>query len=98
MLSRNAHGRRLRAVEGEDGRGGRGRLGDEEGERPIEPKVGLNRLVWDMRILRPSLLPRAVIWGNSQGPKVSPGTYTVRVKYAGQTQPLASKLTSEVKS
>ena len=64
---------------------GGGGFGDEEGERPIEPKAGLNRLVWDMRILRPSLLPRAVIWGNSQGPKVAPGTYTVRVKYAGQT-------------
>ncbi|HYR46253.1 MAG TPA: glycosyl hydrolase, partial [Thermoanaerobaculia bacterium] len=65
--------------------GGAGGPGDEEGERPIEPKAGLNRLVWDMRILRPSLLPRAVIWGNSQGPKVAPGTYSVRVKYAGQT-------------
>src|SRR6266508_3193967 len=38
-----------------------------------------------MRIVKPSLLPRAIIWGNSQGPKVAPGTYTVRVKYAGQT-------------
>jgi hypothetical protein len=54
-------------------------------ERPIEPKAGMNHLVWDMRILRPSLLPRAVIWGNSQGPRVAPGTYTVRFKYAGET-------------
>ncbi len=59
--------------------------GEEEGEKPIEPKAGLNRLVWDMRILRPSLLPRAVIWGNSRGPKVAPGTYAVRMKFAGQT-------------
>jgi hypothetical protein len=57
--------------------------GDEE--RPIEPKAGLNHLVWDMRILRPSLLPRAIIWGNSQGPRVAPGTYTVRFQYAGET-------------
>src|SRR5262249_9714650 len=74
---------------GEAGAGGRpaggGGRGDDEGERPIEPKAGLNRLVWDMRILKPSLLPRAIIWGNSQGPKVAPGTYTVRLKYAGQT-------------
>jgi photosystem II stability/assembly factor-like uncharacterized protein len=67
------------------GGGGAGGPGDEEGEKPIEPKPGLNRLVWDMRIVKPSLLPRAIIWGNSQGPKVAPGTYTVRVKYAGQT-------------
>ena len=65
--------------------GGGGGPGDEEGEKPIEPKAGLNRLVWDMRILRPSLLPRAIIWGNSQGPKVAPGAYAVRVKFAGQT-------------
>jgi len=64
---------------------GGGGPGDEEGEKPIEPKAGLNRLIWDMRIVKPSLLPRAIIWGNSQGPKVAPGTYTVRVKYAGQT-------------
>jgi hypothetical protein len=38
-----------------------------------------------MRIVKPSLLPRAIIWGNSQGPKVGPGTYTVRLKFAGQT-------------
>ncbi len=66
-------------------RGGAGGPGDEEGEKPIEPKAGLNRLVWDMRIVKPSLLPKAIIWGNRQGPKVAPGTYTVRLKYAGQT-------------
>src|SRR6266508_6523716 len=38
-----------------------------------------------MRIVKPSLLPRAIIWGNSQGPKVAPGTYSVRIKFAGQT-------------
>ena len=67
------------------GGGGGGGFGDDEGEKPIEPKAGLNRLVWDMRIVKPSLLPKAIIWGNSQGPKVAPGTYAVRVKYTGQT-------------
>src|SRR5262249_28496175 len=64
---------------------GGGGPGGGGGGRPIEPKAGLNRLVWDMRIVKPSLLPRAIIWGNSQGPKVAPGTYTVRIKFAGQT-------------
>ena len=64
---------------------GGGGPGDDDGDKPIEPKAGLNRLVWDMRIVKPSLLPEAIIWGNSQGPKVAPGTYAVRVKYAGQT-------------
>ncbi len=74
--------------EGEEGGvpgGGGAGAGDEEGEKPIEPKAGLNRLVWDMRILKPSLLPKAIIWGNSQGPKVAPGTYSVRLKFGGQT-------------
>jgi hypothetical protein len=58
---------------------------DERADKPIEPKKGLNRLVWDMRILRPALLPKAVIWGNDRGPAVAPGSYTVRLKAAGQT-------------
>ena len=56
-----------------------------EGDKPIEPKPGLNRLVWDMRIMKPSLLPKAIIWGNSQGPKVGPGTYAVRFKLGDLT-------------
>jgi hypothetical protein len=58
---------------------------EEEGEKPIEPKVGLNRLVWDLRIVKPSLLPKAIVWGNSQGPKVGPGTYAVRFKLGDLT-------------
>lgn len=58
---------------------------EEEGDKPIEPKAGLNRLVWDMRIVKPSLLPKAIIWGNSQGPKVGPGMYAVRFKLGEQT-------------
>jgi photosystem II stability/assembly factor-like uncharacterized protein len=57
----------------------------EEGEKPIEPKAGLNRLVWDMRIVKPTLLPKAVVWGSSQGPKVGPGTYSVRFHLGDQS-------------
>ena len=64
--------------EGEDAR-------DERADKPIEPKAGLNRLVWDMRVLRPTLLPKAVIWGSDSGPLVAPGSYTVRVKAGSQT-------------
>ena len=53
---------------------------DENRERPLEPKSGLNRFVWDLRMLRPQLVPKAIVWGNTQGPKVAPGTYTVRLK------------------
>ncbi len=58
---------------------------DDRADKPIEPKQGLNRVVWDMRIMKPTLVPKAIIWGNSQGPRVSPGKYTVRLKYGGET-------------
>ncbi len=33
-------------------------------------------------MLKPQLVPRAIVWGNIQGPKVAPGAYTVRLKKA----------------
>ena len=62
-----------------------GEPSDEDEEKPLEPKAGVNRVVWDMRIVKPSLLPKAVIWGSDRGPKVSPGTYSVRFKLGGET-------------
>jgi photosystem II stability/assembly factor-like uncharacterized protein len=71
---------------------------EEEGEKPIEPKAGANRLVWDLRILKPSLVPKAIIWGMSQGPKVAPGTYAVRFRLGDQTftQPVVVKANPNV--
>ena len=53
---------------------------DEDAEKPLELKRGLNRLSWDLRMLKPSLVPKAIIWGPRDGPLVAPGTYTARVK------------------
>jgi hypothetical protein len=66
---------------------------DDRADKPIEPKEGLNRLVWDMRIVKPTLVPKAIIWGSSQGPRVAPGKYAVRLKYGSvtQTQPFDVK-------
>jgi hypothetical protein len=63
---------------------------DEADDKPLEPKAGLNRLTWDMRILKPALVPKAVVWGPKEGPRVAPGKYSVRVKYgaAALTQPV----------
>jgi photosystem II stability/assembly factor-like uncharacterized protein len=58
---------------------------DESADKPLEPKAGLNRLTWDMRILKPALVPKAVIWGPKEGPRVAPGKYSVRVKYGAAT-------------
>jgi hypothetical protein len=54
-------------------------------DKPLEPKAGLNRLTWDMRILKPALVPKAVIWGPKEGPRVAPGKYSVRLKYGSAT-------------
>ena len=69
-----------------------------EGDKPLEPKAGLNRLAWDMRIVRPTLVPKAVVWGTREGPRVAPGNYSVRLKYAGQTltQPVEVRTHPEV--
>ncbi len=64
---------------------------DKAKDRPLEPKAGLNRTVWDMRVLRPTLVPKAVFNdGEKAPPKVGAGTYTVRLSAAGQvlTSPL----------
>ena len=46
---------------------------------------------WDLRMLKPSLVPKAIIWGPRNGPLVAPGTYTARVKRAGRCSPRRSR-------
>jgi len=56
-----------------------------EKDKPLEPKAGVNRFVWDMRILRPTLAPKAVFNEGTQAPpKVAPGSYQVRLTAGGQ--------------
>jgi photosystem II stability/assembly factor-like uncharacterized protein len=53
---------------------------DKDKEKPLELKAGLNRFEWDMRILKPTLVPKAVFnEGTKQPPRVAPGTYQVRL-------------------
>jgi len=70
---------------------------DEDAEKPLEPKAGLNRFVWDLRMLRPTLVPKAIIWGSKRGPRVAPGTYQVRVKI-GETTKVESTTALEVRA
>ena len=54
---------------------------DKDKEKPLELHAGLNRFEWDMRILKPTLVPKAVFnEGTKQPPKVAPGTYGVRLR------------------
>ncbi|MGH9441937.1 MAG: WD40/YVTN/BNR-like repeat-containing protein [Thermoanaerobaculia bacterium] len=67
---------------------------ESEKEKKIEPKEGLNRFVWDMRVLKPTLVPKAVFnEGEKRPPKVAPGTYEARLTVDGRllTQPFEVK-------
>jgi photosystem II stability/assembly factor-like uncharacterized protein len=56
-------------------------------DKPLEPKAGVNRMVWDMRVLPPTLAPKAVFnEGSKTPPKVAPGTYTVRLTVGGKSE------------
>jgi len=62
-----------------------GEESDAQKEKKLEPKAGLNRFVWDMRILKPTLVPKAVFnEGDKRPPKVAPGTYRVRLTVDGK--------------
>ncbi len=55
-------------------------------EKPLEPVAGLNRFSWDLRGLKPSLVPKAVLWGSKEGPLVAPGRYGIRLAAFGETR------------
>ena len=52
---------------------------------PATKRRGLNRVSWSMRV-KPPRVPRAasIAFGSSQGPRVVPGTYTVRLTRGGE--------------
>jgi len=64
---------------------------EKDRDKPLEPKAGVNRFVWDLRIMKPSLVPRAVFnEGTKAPPRVAPGSYVVRLTVDGKvyTQPI----------
>jgi photosystem II stability/assembly factor-like uncharacterized protein len=53
---------------------------------PLPTEVGLNRFVWDTRYAEAVRFPGMILWaGNTSGPKVSPGTYQVKLTVEGKT-------------
>jgi photosystem II stability/assembly factor-like uncharacterized protein len=53
---------------------------------PASKRRGINRVTWSMNVKPPLVPPAASIAGNStQGPRVPPGTYTVRMHKGDQT-------------
>ena len=59
---------------------------EKDKDKPLEPKAGVNRFLWDMRVFKPVLAPKAVFnEGDKAPPKVGPGTYQVRLTAGGKT-------------
>src|ERR1700693_5779670 len=59
---------------------------EKDRDKPLEPKAGVNRFLWDMRVFKPTLAPRAVFnEGDKSPPKVGPGTYQVRLTVGGKS-------------
>ncbi|MFL6527634.1 MAG: WD40/YVTN/BNR-like repeat-containing protein, partial [Chthoniobacterales bacterium] len=55
-------------------------------ELPASKRSGLNRVTWSMREKPPRVPPAAqVAFSGSRGPRVVPGTYTIRLTKGGQT-------------
>jgi len=56
-------------------------------DKPLEPKAGINRFLWDMRVFKPVLVPKAVFnEGEKAPPRVGPGTYQVRLTVGDRSQ------------
>ena len=56
-------------------------------EETLPAAQGMNRFVWDLRYDSPVQIPGAFYEGlPPRGPIVLPGTYTLRLSYAGQTE------------
>ncbi|MBA2341805.1 MAG: glycosyl hydrolase [Pyrinomonadaceae bacterium] len=71
---------------GEGGERGEGGFGGGGGEPRFSAEAGLNRFVWDLRYPDASRFPGMILWGAStRGPRVAPGTYTVRLSANGVT-------------
>jgi photosystem II stability/assembly factor-like uncharacterized protein len=59
---------------------------EKDKEKPLEPTAGVNRFIWDLRILKPTLAPKTVFnEGGKEPPRVAPGTYEVRLKVNDKT-------------
>ncbi len=53
---------------------------------PWKPKAGMNRVSWDLRHEAPKRVPGQFVFGGSQGRKVMPGTYQVRLTAGEETR------------
>src|SRR5262249_34013630 len=46
----------------------------------LDPKAGINRVVWDLRYADAEGFPGMVLWGSLTGPRAVPGSYKARLR------------------
>ncbi len=52
----------------------------------VTTNAGLNRFIWDMQYADATRFPGLIMWaGSTRGPRIAPGTYTVKLTADGQT-------------
>ncbi len=65
---------------------GEGGFGGGGAPPPVPTEVGLNRFVWDTRYPDAVRFPGMILWaGETRGPKLSPGTYQVKLTVDGKS-------------
>jgi hypothetical protein len=53
----------------------------------VSAQAGMNRFIWNLRYPDATTFPGLIMWaGSVTGPRISPGTYTVRLTVDGKTQ------------
>jgi photosystem II stability/assembly factor-like uncharacterized protein len=57
-----------------------------EAPRTVPAQQGMNRWSWDLRVEDPKLVGGEAMWGTARGPRVPPGSYTVRVSLGDATR------------
>jgi photosystem II stability/assembly factor-like uncharacterized protein len=62
-------------------------FGRRRGPQKLPVEAGLNRFVWNLHYEDATRFPGMIFWaGSVDGPAVAPGTYTVKLTAAGQSQ------------
>ena len=62
---------------------------EEDGNPVLPAETGLNRVYWSLRADGVDKVDDAIVWGFTGGPKVPPGTYTVRLTTAATADTLS---------
>jgi photosystem II stability/assembly factor-like uncharacterized protein len=60
----------------------------QKAEKPLAPRAGLNRFVWNLRMIEPILITPRFTFGDTPpfGARVAPGTYTVRLRVGSEVR------------